>query len=50
MRSCVKVLLCFPGINIKIDKFMLTVLGRMIQTAEWLLKDLDDNCEQLNGC
>lgn len=29
---------------------MLAVLCGMIQTAEWLLKDLNDNWGQLNGC
>lgn len=50
MRGYLKVLLCFPGINVKIGRFMLAVLCRMIQTAEWLLKDLNDNWGQLNGC
>lgn len=50
MRGCLKVLVCFPGINIKTGIFMLAILCRMIQKAECLLKDLNDNWGQLNGC
>lgn len=50
MRACFKALLCFPGINNGIGRYMLAVSCRMIQTAEWLLEDLNDNGRQLNGC
>lgn len=50
MRGCLKALLCFSWINIKIGRYMLAVLCRMIQTTEWLLKELNDNWRQLNGC
>lgn len=50
MRGCLKALLCFPGINIKIGRYMLAISCGMIQTAERLLKDLSDNWGQLNGC
>lgn len=34
----------------KIGRYVLAISCRMIQTAEWLLKDLNDNWGQLNGC
>lgn len=49
-KSCLKALLCFPGINIKIGRCMLVLSCGMIQTSEWLLKDLSDNWGELNGC